>query len=119
MINHHDGASLTHSMNCGAERCFAAEVTDSALMIGRVCADKAEGRLRCHRAAIAITRQGQRDRGTEGRAGRGRTHYADGHEIPFSPTPRRHSPFTDQTSEYGTVISEEFDTVVILVIFNI
>ena len=60
MINHHDGASLTHSMNCGAERCFAAEVTDSALMIGRVCADKAEGRLRCHRAAIAITRQGQR-----------------------------------------------------------
>jgi len=46
------------SMNCGADRCFAAEVTDSALMIGRVCADKAEGRLRCHRTAIAITSGG-------------------------------------------------------------
>ena len=43
-------------MSCGSERCFAAEVTDSALMIGRVCADKAEGRLRCDRAAITITR---------------------------------------------------------------
>lgn len=43
------------SMSCGSERCFAAEVTDSALMIGRVCADKPEGRLRCDRAAIAIT----------------------------------------------------------------
>ena len=51
------GVKLALSMNCGSDRCFAAVVTDSDLMIGRACTEKAKGRLRCHSGAITIARQ--------------------------------------------------------------
>ncbi len=52
-----EGFAEHFSMNCGG-RCFAGNVSDVDLMIGKVCEDMKPGKLRCHRSSLKVVMGG-------------------------------------------------------------